>query len=99
MQMNHSLMYHPKGISAERRGSEIQRTSPKRSSLGTVIGPYDFVPGAKLGHQLPVQWDDLIPRQIHEGKVLLGSPTVRREAFFGSETASLPDFSPSRRTR
>jgi 5-methylcytosine-specific restriction enzyme B len=35
--------------------------------IGTVIGPYEFVPDAELGHRLPVQWDDLTPRQIHEG--------------------------------
>jgi hypothetical protein len=28
--------------------------------IGTVIGAYEFVPGADLGHRLPVQWDDLL---------------------------------------
>jgi hypothetical protein len=35
--------------------------------IGTVIGPYKFVPGAELGHRLPVHWDDLTPRRIQEG--------------------------------
>jgi hypothetical protein len=34
--------------------------------IGTVIGPYYFVPGAKLGHRLPVEWNDTTCRQINE---------------------------------
>ena len=35
--------------------------------IGTVTGPYHFVPGIRHGHRLPVRWDDLTPRQIREG--------------------------------
>jgi hypothetical protein len=34
--------------------------------LGTVSGPYYFVPGATYGHRLPVTWDDLAARQVKE---------------------------------
>lgn len=34
--------------------------------VGTVIGPYEFLPGVRHGHRLPVEWDDLTPRQINE---------------------------------
>jgi 5-methylcytosine-specific restriction enzyme B len=32
--------------------------------IGTVTGPYRFAPGERHGHQIPVQWDDLTPRQV-----------------------------------
>lgn len=35
--------------------------------IGTVMGPYYFVPGVRHGHRLPVVWDDLTPRQVEEG--------------------------------
>ena len=34
--------------------------------IGTVTGPYYFVPGARLGHRLPVEWSDTTCRQIDE---------------------------------
>jgi hypothetical protein len=34
--------------------------------IGRVTGAYYFVAGAKLGHRLPVQWDDLTPRTVNE---------------------------------
>jgi 5-methylcytosine-specific restriction protein B len=35
--------------------------------IGTVTGPYYFVPDTRHGHRLPVQWDDLTPRSVDEG--------------------------------
>jgi hypothetical protein len=35
--------------------------------FGTVVGPYEFVPGAHYAHQLPVRWDDTVPRHVEEG--------------------------------
>jgi len=35
--------------------------------IGTVTGPYFFVPGVRHKHRLPVIWDDLTPRQVEEG--------------------------------
>lgn len=34
--------------------------------IGTVIGPYFFVKDAPYGHRLPVEWEDVVPRQINE---------------------------------
>lgn len=34
--------------------------------IGTVTGPYTFVPGERHGHRLPVTWDDTDPRQVNE---------------------------------
>ena len=34
--------------------------------IGTVIGPYEYVPGIPQGHRLPVRWDDTEPRRINE---------------------------------
>lgn len=36
-------------------------------AVGTVIGPYYFVPEIRHGHRLPVVWDDLSRRQVNEG--------------------------------
>ena len=36
-------------------------------AIGTVTGPYYFVPGVRHGHRLPVQWDDTTVRQVNEG--------------------------------
>lgn len=36
-------------------------------ALGTVTGPYYFVPGVHHGHRLPVQWDDTTVREVNEG--------------------------------
>lgn len=35
--------------------------------IGTVTGPYYFVPDVRHGHRLPVRWDDVSPRQVSEG--------------------------------
>ncbi len=35
--------------------------------IGTVTGPYEFVPDVRYGHRLPVEWNDLTPRQVEEG--------------------------------
>lgn len=34
--------------------------------IGTVAGSYYFVEGQRHGHRLPVEWDDLTPRQVDE---------------------------------
>jgi hypothetical protein len=35
--------------------------------IGTVTGPYYFVPGVRHGHRLPVKWDDVTVRGVDEG--------------------------------
>jgi len=35
--------------------------------IGTVTGPYYFVPDERHGHRLPVKWDDKTPRKVNEG--------------------------------
>lgn len=35
--------------------------------IGTVAGPYYFVPELELGQRRPVEWDDLTPRQAAPG--------------------------------
>lgn len=35
--------------------------------IGTVVGPYHFVPGEPYGHRIPVDWDDTRPRSVNEG--------------------------------
>ncbi len=35
--------------------------------IGTVTGPYYFVPGLDFGHRLPVKWDDVRPRKVEKG--------------------------------
>jgi 5-methylcytosine-specific restriction enzyme B len=35
--------------------------------IGTVTGPYYFVPGVRHGHRLPVRWDDTTRRRVSEG--------------------------------
>jgi 5-methylcytosine-specific restriction protein B len=35
--------------------------------IGTVTGPYSFVPGVDYGHRFPVHWDDLSARQVNQG--------------------------------
>ena len=35
--------------------------------IGTVVGPYYFVPGEEQAHRLPVEWDDTVHRRIDEG--------------------------------
>ncbi len=34
--------------------------------IGTVTGPYEFVAGVRHGHRLPVEWDDVTPRNVNE---------------------------------
>ncbi len=34
--------------------------------IGTIAGAYEFVPGVRHGHRLPVEWDDLTPRRVNE---------------------------------
>jgi hypothetical protein len=35
--------------------------------IGTVVGPYEFVPEARHSHQMLVEWDDCAPRRVNEG--------------------------------
>jgi hypothetical protein len=35
--------------------------------IGTVTGPYYYVPDTQYAHRLPVLWDDVTQRQINEG--------------------------------
>jgi hypothetical protein len=35
--------------------------------IGTVTAPYEFIAGVSYGHRIPVDWDDVTPRNINEG--------------------------------
>ncbi len=43
------------------------RGTTKVLGIGTVTGPYYFMPGVRHGHRLPVQWDDTVMREVNEG--------------------------------
>ena len=49
--------------------------------IGTVVGPYYFIPDQKHGHRLPVRWDDLTPRQVNEQAWLKTIIELDREKF------------------
>jgi hypothetical protein len=49
--------------------------------IGTVIGPYEFVPGVNLGHRRLVRWDDLTTRQVLEGGWVKALRQLNREKF------------------
>jgi 5-methylcytosine-specific restriction protein B len=49
--------------------------------IGTVTGPYYFVPGEEYGHRLPVRWDDLELRQVHEPSWFRSLIELPREKF------------------
>lgn len=49
--------------------------------LGTIIGPYEFVPGVELGHRRLVHWDDLTPRQVRERGWVKALRKLGREKF------------------
>lgn len=50
------------------QGSRIiaNRGTTEIVGIGTVVGPYYFVPGAHHAHRLPVEWDDTTVRSIKE---------------------------------
>ena len=49
--------------------------------IGTVTGPYYFVPDARYGHRLPVQWDDTRLREVDEGGWRRTLVKLSREKF------------------
>lgn len=51
-----------------REGDRIiaNRGTTEVLGIGTVAGPYTFVPNVRHGHRLPVTWDDLRLRQVNE---------------------------------
>jgi hypothetical protein len=51
-----------------REGDRIvaNRGTTKVLGVGTVAGPYYFVPDNEHGHRVPVRWDDLTSRQVKE---------------------------------
>lgn len=51
-----------------REGDRIvaNRGTTEVLGIGTVTGPYYFVPDKRHGHRLPVEWDDLKPRRVDE---------------------------------
>lgn len=57
--------------------------------VGTVIGPYYFVPDTEHGHRLPVHWDDLKTRRVREGgwrKTLIEIDKAKFEAILNVPT-------------
>ena len=63
--------------------------------IGTVTGPYYFVPGIRHGHQLPVRWDDLIARRVHKGGWRRTVVELDRGEFEGIASAPPIDGTPS----
>jgi 5-methylcytosine-specific restriction protein B len=49
--------------------------------IGTVTGPYYFVPGVRYGHRLPVKWDDVTVRGVDEGGWRRTLIELEREEF------------------
>ena len=49
--------------------------------IGTVTGPYYFVPGVRHGHRLPVKWDDVTVRGVDEGDWSRTLLELEREEF------------------
>ena len=51
-----------------REGDRVvaNRGTTKVLGVGTVAGPYYFIPDNEHGHRVPVRWDDLTPRQVKE---------------------------------
>lgn len=62
--------------------------------MGTVTGPYYFVPGIRHGHRLPVVWDDLTPRKVSEGgwrKTLIELDYEKFKKLIESPTSGLAE--------
>lgn len=51
-----------------REGDQIvaNRGMSQVVGIGTVTGPYTFIPGVVHGHRLPVHWTDLRPRKVQK---------------------------------
>ncbi len=49
--------------------------------IGTVIGPYEFVPGVRHGHRLPVRWDDVTLRSVKQGNWRSTLASVSKQRF------------------
>jgi len=66
-----------------REGDRIvaNRGTTEVLGIGTVTGPYFFVPGVRHGHRLPVEWDDLTPRRVNEGGWRKTLIKIGREKF------------------
>ena len=61
--------------------------------IGTVTGPYFYLPGERHGHRLPVHWDDVRPRQVNEGgwrKTLIELDRLKFEAILAQHAATEP---------
>jgi len=43
------------------------RGTTEAIGIGTVAGPYYYVPNVRHGHRLPVEWEDTKPHSINEG--------------------------------
>ncbi len=75
-----------------REGDRIvaNRGTTKVLGVGTVAGPYYFVPDNEHGHRVPVRWDDVTPRQVKEEgwrRTLVELDKEKFEAILGA-TAS-----------
>lgn len=60
--------------------------------IGTVVGPYYFVPEEKFGHRIPVKWDDTTPREVNEGgwrRTLIELDREKFEAIANLSTQSI----------
>lgn len=59
----------------------VNRGTREVLGVGTVIGPYYFVPDTRHGHRLPIRWDDLTPRRIEEPSWVKTLIPLDREKF------------------
>jgi len=66
-----------------REGDRIIANKGKTEILGigTVIGPYYFVPDVQYGHRLPVSWDDPKRRRVNEVSWTSALEKISQERF------------------
>ena len=59
----------------------VNRGTSRVLAIGTVTGPYRFVPNTSLGHRLPVRWDDVDERVVDRGGWRKTLIQLKREDF------------------
>lgn len=80
-----------------REGDQIvaNRGMSEVVGIGTVTGPYTFIPGIVHGHRLPVDWTDLRPRPVNQRSWTKTLLPLSREQF--QEILAPPSPGPSPR--
>ena len=67
--------------------------------IGTVTGPYYFVPGVRQGHRLPVTWDDLNVRKVDGSGWTRTLIPLKREKFEEIATSEVVEVVANNRVR